>query len=83
MPAKKDFAAALIKLIEDEIAKEPYVHYGQTWAVVTGDGQDGLAHHFGVSVKVVSLVPIGSETTQGHDRSRGLIHGAAAKSRPK
>lgn len=53
MPAKKSFDAALIKIIEDEIAKDPFELYGQKWAVVAGDGQAGLANHLGVSTSVL------------------------------
>lgn len=50
--ARKPFDAKLIKLIEDEIAKDPFELDGHKWAVVIG--QDGLADHLGVATKTLS-----------------------------
>jgi hypothetical protein len=52
MPAKKDFDAELIKLIEDEIATDPFELDGRKWARIIG--QDGLAAHLGVSTKTLA-----------------------------
>ena len=53
MPAKKVFDAALIQLIQDEMAHNPYEHLGQIWAVLT-TGLERLAVHLGVSTDFLS-----------------------------
>ena len=52
MPAKKSFEVQLIKIIKDEIAKQPFELDGYKWAVVIG--QDGLADHLGVCTRTLS-----------------------------
>ena len=52
MPAKKNFDAELINLIEDDIATDPFELDGRKWAKIIG--QDGLAAQLGVSTKTLA-----------------------------